>query len=139
VVGLEVSREDSRVAIAVHDRGRSAVFVGAISVDADNRPTGVSGFRKLSVVADSIVDLAWSDATHVAVLSKSNGVVHAEVATVGGGTKLLGQPQNPVRISGGNSGAQGLVVIAQNGQLWIPRGTGWQSTGTPAELLATQR
>jgi len=139
VVGLEVSREDSRVAIAVNDRGRSVVFVGAISADEDNRPTGVSGFRQLAVVADSILDLAWSDATHVAVLSNRNGVVHAEVATVGGGTNLLGQPQNPVRISGGNAGAPGLVVIAQNGQLWKPRGTGWQSTGTPAELLATQR
>lgn len=139
VVGLEVSREDSRVAIAVTDRGRSDVFVGAISVDEDNRPTGVSGFRQLAVVADSIVDLAWSDATHVAVLTIRNGVVHAEVATVGGGTNLLGQPQNPDRISGGNAGTPGLVVIAQNGQLWKPRGTGWQSTGTPAELLATQR
>jgi hypothetical protein len=139
VVGLEVSREDSRVAIAVNERGRSVLFVGAISVDEDNRPTGVSGFRQLSVVADSIVDVAWSDATHVAVLVKRNGVVHAEVATVGGGTNLLGQPQNPARISGGNTGAPGLVVIAQNGQLWTPRGSGWQSTGTPAELLATQR
>jgi hypothetical protein len=139
VVGLEVSREDARVAIAVNDRGRSVVFVGAISVDDDNRPTGVNGFRQLSVVADSILDLAWADATHIAVLLNRNGVVHAEVATVGGGTNLLGQPQNPARISGGNTGAPGLVVIAQNGQLWIPRGSGWQSTGTPADLLATQR
>jgi hypothetical protein len=139
VVALEVSREDARVAIAVNERGRSAVYVGAISVDENNRPTGVSGFRRLSVVADSILDLAWSDATHVAVLLNRNGVVHAEVATVGGGTNLLGQPQNPVRISGGNAGIPGLVVIAQNEQLWKPRGAGWQSTGTPAELLATQR
>jgi len=139
VVGLEVSREDSRVAIAINDRGRGVVYVGAISSDDDGGPTGVSGFRKLAVDADSILDLAWSDATHVAVLAKRNGVVHAEVATVGGGTNLLGQPQNPVRISGGNAGVPGLVVIAQNEQLWIPRGTGWQSTGTPAELLATQR
>lgn len=139
IVGLEVSREDARVAIAVTERGRSTVYVGAISVDDDNRPTGVSGFRQLSVVADSILDVAWSDATHIALLSNTNGVVHAEVATVGGVTYLLGQPQNPARISGGNTGAPGLVVIAQNGQLWKPRGTGWQSTGTPAELLATQR
>lgn len=139
ISGLEVSREGSRVAIAVNERGRSSVFVGAISVDEDNRPTGVSGFRQLSVVADSILDVAWSDATHVALLSNTNGVVHAEVATVGGRTNLRGQPQNPVRISGGNTGVSGLVVLAQNGQLWKPRGTGWQSTGTPAELLATQR
>jgi hypothetical protein len=139
IVGLEISREDSRVAIAINTRGRSELFVGAISVDGENRPTDVSGFRKLPVDADSILDVAWSDATHVAVLAIKNDVVHAEVVTVGGDSTLLGQPQNPVRISGGNAGASGLVVLAQNGQLWTTRGTGWQSTGIPAELLATQR
>lgn len=139
IVGLEVSREGSRLAVAVNQRGRSVVYVGAISVDSANRPLSVGGFRELPVVADSIIDLAWSDATHVAVLARKNGVVYAEVATVGGRTELLGQPQNPARISGGNSGNAGLVVIAQNGQLWTPRGTGWQSTGIPADVLATQR
>ena len=139
IVGLEISREDSRVAIAINTRGRSAVYVGAISVDGDNRPTEVSGFRKLPVAADSIIDLAWSDATHVAVLAIKNTVAHAEVVTVGGESALLGQPQNPIRISGGNTGASGLIVLAQNRQLWTPRGTGWQSTGIPADLLATQR
>lgn len=139
IVGLEISREDSRVAIAINTRGRSAVYVGAILVDGDNRPTEVSGFRKLPVAADSIIDLAWSDATHVAVLAIKNTVAHAEVVTVGGESALLGQPQNPIRISGGNTGASGLIVLAQNRQLWTPRGTGWQSTGIPADLLATQR
>lgn len=139
IVGLEISREDSRVAIAVNTKGRSALYVGAISVDGDNRPTQVSGFRQLPVAADSILDLAWSDATHVAVLAIKNDVVHAEVVTVGGESTLLGQPQNPIKISGGNAGASGLIVLAQNGQLWTTRGTGWQSTGIPADLLATQR
>jgi hypothetical protein len=139
IVGLEVSREDSRLAVAVDQRGRGVVYVAAISVDNAKRPMSVGGFRELPVEADSIVDLAWSDATHVAVLARKNGVVYAEVATVGGQTELLGQPQNPARISGGNSGNAGLVVIARNGQLWTPRGTGWQSTGIPADVLATQR
>lgn len=138
IVGLEVSREDARVAIAVNDRGKGAVYVASISSDEDRRPTGIGGFRRLTVAADAIVDLAWADATHVAVLANKAGVIHAELATVGGGSTLLGQPQNPVRISGGNTGAAGLVVIAQNGQLWRPRGTGWQSTGVPADVLATQ-
>lgn len=139
IVALEVSREDSRLAVAVTERGRSDVYVAGISVDGSNRPVSVDGFRKLAVSAESIVDIAWSDATHVAVLARKNGVVHAEVATVGGRTTLLGQPQNPARITGGNSGVSGLVVIARNGQLWTPRGTGWQSTGIPADVLATQR
>jgi hypothetical protein len=139
IVGLEVSREDSRLAVAVDQRGRSVLYVAAISVDDAKRPQAVGGFRPLPVAADSIIDLAWSDATHVAVLARKNGVVYAEVATVGGRTELVGQPQNPARISGGNSGNAGLVVIARNGQLWTPRGTGWQSTGIPADVLATQR
>jgi hypothetical protein len=139
IVGLEVSREDARVAIGINDRGRGYVLVGSISVDESGRPTGVSGFRRLTIAAESIIDLAWADSTHVAVLGSRNGVIHAELGTVGGSSRLLGQPQNPTRISGGNTGIAGLVVIAGNGQLWKPRGAGWQSTGVPADVLATQR
>jgi len=139
IVGLEVSRENARVAIGINDRGRGYVLVGAIAVDGSGRPSGVSGFRQLTIAAESIIDLAWADSTHVAALGSRNGVIHAEVATVGGNSRLLGQPQNPVRISGGNSGVAGLVVIAGNGQIWTPRGAGWQSTGVPADVLATQR
>lgn len=73
IVGLEVSREDSRVAIAVNDRGRGSVYVAAIAMDDDRRPTGITGFRRLTVSADAIVDLAWADATHVAVLANKSG------------------------------------------------------------------
>jgi hypothetical protein len=139
IAGLEVSREGARVAIGVNDRGRGYVLVGAISVDESGRPAGVSGFRRLTIAAESIIDLAWADSTHVAVLGSRNGVIHAELGTVGGSSQLLGQPQNPARISGGNAGITGLVVIAGNGQLWKPRGAGWQSTGVPADVLATQR
>ena len=138
IVGLEVSRDDARVAIALNDLGHGYILVGAISVDGSGRPEAVGAYRRLAVSADSIVDIAWADSTHVAVLGSRDGVVHAEVATVGGGTRLIGQPQNPKRISGGNKGVAGLVVISENGQLWKPRGAGWQATGVFADLLATQ-
>jgi len=138
IVGLEVSREDARVAVAINDRGRGFVLVGAITADTYGRPRSVGAFRRLTVSADSIVDLTWADSTHVAVLGSLNGVVRVEVATVGGGSQLFGQPQNPTGISGGNDGVSGLVVISVNGQLWKPRGAGWQSTGLFADVLATQ-
>jgi len=139
IVGLEVSRDDTRVAIAVNDLGQGYVLVGAIAADNSGRPTYVTAYRRLAVSADSIVDLAWADSTHVALLGERNGVVHAELATVGGGSRLIGQPPNPTGISGGNSGEAGLVVISGNGQLWKPRGGGWESTGVFADVLATQR
>lgn len=138
IVGLEVSRDDARVAIAINDLGQGYVLVGAIMTDRIGRPTAVSDYRRLTVSADSIVDLAWADSTHVAVLGNRNGVVYAELATVGGGSRLIGQPQNPTGISGGNKGISGLVVISGNGQLWKPRGAGWEETGVFADVLATQ-
>jgi len=138
IVGLEVSRDDARVAIAINDAGHGYILVGAITADDFGRPEAVSAYRRLAVSADSIVDIAWADSTHVAVLGSRNGVVHAEVATVGGGSRLIGQPQNATRISGGNKGVAGLVVISTDGQLWKPRGAGWQATGVFADLLATQ-
>jgi len=138
IVGLEVSSDDERVAIAINDDGQGYILVGAITADESGRPLSVSAYRRLAVSADSIVDIAWADSTHIAVLGSRDGVVHAEVATVGGGTRLIGQPQNPKRISGGNKGVAGLVVISENGQLWKPRGAGWQATGVFADLLATQ-
>jgi hypothetical protein len=138
IVALEVSREDARVAIAINDLGEGYVLVGAITADRSGRPKAVSDYRRLTVSSDSIVDLAWADSTHVAVLGKRNGVVHAELATVGGGSRLIGQPQNPSGISGGNKGAAGLVVFSADGQLWKPRGTGWEPTGVFADVLATQ-
>ncbi|CAB4620620.1 unannotated protein [freshwater metagenome] len=138
IVGLEVSRDDARVAIAINDLGHAYVLVGAITVDATGLPTAVNAYRRLSVSADLIVDIAWADSNHVAVLGSRSGVVHAEVATVGGGSRLIGQPQNPTGISGGNKGVSGLVVISGNGQLWKPRGVGWQATGVFADILATQ-
>ncbi|CAB4856184.1 MAG: hypothetical protein F2785_00650 [Actinobacteria bacterium] len=138
IVGLEVSREDARVAIALNDLGRGFVLVSSISFDRVGRPTALSDFRRLTVSADSVVDLAWADSTHVAILGSRNGVVHAEVATVGGSSRLIGRPQNPTRISGGNNGVSGLVVMSSDGQLWKPRGGGWESTGVFADVLATQ-
>ncbi len=138
VVGLEVSRDDARVAIAINDLGQGYVLVGAIAADNNGGPTYVSAYRRLTVSADSIVDLAWADSTHVAILGSRNGVVHAEVATVGGSSRLIGRPQNPTRISGGNNGVAGLVIMSSDGQLWKPRGGGWESTGVFADVLTTQ-
>jgi len=138
IVALEVSRDDARIAIGINDGGLGYVMVGAISVDFGGRPRFVSDYRRLSVSADSIVDLAWADSTHVAVLGNRNGNVYAELATVGGLSRLIGQPQNPMRISGGNEGVEGLVVMSADGQLWRPRGAGWRSTGVSADVLATQ-
>jgi len=84
--------------------GMDTSWSARCTANDSGQPVSVSAYRRLAVSADSILDIAWADSTHVAVLGSRDGVVHAEVATVGGGTRLIGQPQNPKRISGGNKG-----------------------------------
>ncbi len=137
VSGLEVSRENARLAVTVNVGHRSRLYVAAIEYN-DGRPNGLAGFRSLPANSDTLVDVAWVDATHLAIIGLVDHVAHVEIISVGGRTTLLGQPQNPYRIVGGNTGVSGLVVLAQNNQLWKPRGAGWQSSGLSADVLATQ-
>lgn len=138
IAAVEISRENSRIAIAVNSGTAARLYVGAISIDESGRPTAVSGYRALPVDAQSIVDLTWVDSTNLALIGVADHVAHVEVVSVGGRLSLLGQPQNPTRIAGGNTGVAGLTVLSQNDQIWKPRGAGWQSTGFSADVLATQ-
>jgi hypothetical protein len=135
---VEVSRENARLAIAVNVGGSSRLYVAAISVDENARPTALGGFRLLPSTATTISDLTWVDSTTLALIGETDRVPHVEVVSVGGRTTLLGQPQSPVHIVGGNTGIAGLLVLSESGQLWKPRGGGWQSTGWSADVLTTQ-
>lgn len=139
IASLEISRENARIAIAVNLDSTAQLFVAAISVDDDGRPVTIDGYRELPVDTDRIIDLAWVDSTNIAVVGVRDRVSHVEAASVGGRSFIVGQPQNPERISGGNTGTAGLVVLSTIEQLWRPRGSGWQSTGWTVDLLATQR
>jgi hypothetical protein len=138
IAAVEISRDNARIAIAVNAGTSGRLYVGAITVDENDRPTTVSGYRALPVDAESIVDLTWVDSTNLGLIGVSDHVAHVEVVSVGGRLSLLGQPQNPARIAGGNTGVAGLTVLSQNNQIWKPRGAGWQSTGWSADVLATQ-
>lgn len=134
---LEVSREDARLAVAVETPSGPRLYVASIGRDSKGRIESVSGFHRLAIRGTSIVDIAWSDATNIAVLSKTVSVSYVELASVGGITETIGQPTKPASIVGGN-GRSELVIRSADGQLWQPRAGGWQSLGITADLLATQ-
>ena len=134
---LEVSREDARLAVAVHTPSGPRLYVASIGRDSKGRLKSVSGFHRLTVRGASIIDLAWADATNIAVLTKTVSVSYVELASVGGVTETIGQPTKPVSIVGGN-GRSELVIRSADGQLWQPRAGGWQSLGLVADVLATQ-
>lgn len=137
IIALKVSREDARVAIAVDTPSGPELYIASIARDSNGAVRGVSGFHQLAIQGSQIVDIAWASPTAIGVLSKTVAVSYVELASVGGTTRQMGQPESPVSIVGGNDVTE-LVVRGSDGQLWQPRGSGWQSFGVVAELLATQ-
>lgn len=139
IEAMELSREGSRIAIAVVSNGRTRVLVGAVSRDASGVPVDISSFREVAILSDRVVDLTWADSTHLAILGSQNGTQIVEYATVGGLPTIIGRMQGGVSIAGGNSGKSGLHLLLNQGELWSPRGTGWQSDRISADVLITQR
>lgn len=137
IVALEVSRDDARLAIGVSTTSGPRLYVASIGRDSKGRLDSIGGFRRLPLQGTSIIDLAWADATDIAVLTQTVSVSYVELASVGGVTTSMGQPSNPASIVGGN-GRSELVVRGTDGQLWQPRAGGWQAIGVVADLLATQ-
>ncbi|CAB4585746.1 unannotated protein [freshwater metagenome] len=138
IVALEVSREGSRVAIALNSSSGPALYVASVDRDAAGAVRAIAGFHELPIGGNSVIDIAWADSVSVAVITENIALSYVELASVGGITEVLGTVDAPIAISGGNGSSQ-LVVLSSSGQLFVPRSGGWQTLGVTAELLATQR
>ncbi|MEY4397214.1 MAG: hypothetical protein RLZZ40_970 [Actinomycetota bacterium] len=137
IVSLEVSRDDARLAIGVNTASGPRLYVASIGRDGKGHLSEIGGFHRLPIQGKVLVDLAWADATNVAVISQTATVSYVELASIGGVTTTMGQPLKPVSIVGGNGRAE-LVVRSSDGELWQPRAGGWQAIGVTVDLLATQ-
>jgi hypothetical protein len=133
-----VSREGSRVAIALNSSSGPALYVASVDRDASGTVRAIAGFHELPIGGNTVIDIAWADSVSVAVITENIALSYVELASVGGITEVLGTVDSPIAISGGN-GSNQLVVLNSTGQLFVPRSGGWQTLGVTAELLATQR
>lgn len=139
ITDIEVSRDNSRLAVLVQVGDATHVYLSSIERDKAGFPMGLGVFRELPLSADSARGLAWASGTHIAIIVENSGMSSVALASVGGMTISIGQPREPAAIVGGNGGRQGITILSEDGVLWQPRGEGWQSTGVIASLLATQR
>lgn len=137
ILGLEVSRDDSRLAVAVQTDDGIRMYVAAIERGDAGEIVTVGSFRRLHLDGVRFVDLAWVDSTHIAAITRTANGALLELASIGGVTTLIGQPTNPASVVGGN-GRANIIVRSVDGQLWKPRAGGWQPLGWTVDLLATQ-
>lgn len=137
VVSMVVSRDGARVLFYLSTSSGPQLTVYGI-VRQDGVPVGLGEPFSLPVGTETPVGATWVDNRTVATLSAADDETVIRSYGIGGPSVVLGQLELATTIVGGNAGSDGLRVLS-NEQVFRPRGTSWQQTGTSAQLLATQQ
>jgi hypothetical protein len=138
VVALEVSRVGARVVVALATANGPRLFVIGVQRNADLVPVAFGAAYELDP-RGPILDVAWVDGTHVAVLSAGQDGTEVDVLALGGPPEPLGEIDGAVEIVGGNLVA-GIRVRLADGTVHRPsEAGGWRDTGVVASFLGTQQ
>lgn len=138
VLALEVSRDGARVLVALATANGPRVTVLGVQRDSEGMPVAFGAPYDLGVTG-ALVDVAWVDGTHVAVLAADGDGTQVEVLALGGPSQSLGEVVGAVQIVGGNLVA-GIRVLLADGTVRRPSDAGgWRDTGLTASFLGTQQ
>lgn len=138
ITAMAVSRDGTRVAAIVSAGGRGALWVAGVVRETDDQvPVRLGDPVQLAEVSDGI-GLAWLDDISVGVLSgDAEGSAVLEQVVGGAGTRSSASA-GMATIAGGTS-LSSARLRADDGTLYVKRGTGWQPTASDVLLLATQQ
>ncbi|MFF2488845.1 LpqB family beta-propeller domain-containing protein [Microbacterium sp. NPDC058062] len=143
IAGMALSRDGTRLAAVVSAGGRSVVAVAGVIRD-DIAPVRLGQPLQLAVAGGAVVGVTrigvtWIDDVSVGVLTSgadADSTVIEQV--VGAPTSTSTAPSAMASIAGG-SGISSLRLRAEDGTLYVKRGTSWQPTATGIGVLATQQ
>ena len=139
VVSFDVSRDGTRVLIALATASGPKLLVAGIVRDKDLTPTALGQLVYPAIGSGALVDAAWVDSGSVVVLSQDGATTAVNAYQLGGQSTALGTVDNAVAIVGGNR-QEGIRVLDSSGSIFSPSGSfGWQDTGLHASFLATQQ
>jgi hypothetical protein len=125
--------------LLVQGDGNTRVLLTAVQRQASCEPVGVGEFLELSPLVGQAVGAAFVDESQVAVVARQDSAGEVVVQDVSGRVSNAGRPIDPVTLVGGVGGVPGLRLLTEQGQIYQPRGNGWQATGDRASVLVTQR
>ncbi|HWR86118.1 MAG TPA: GerMN domain-containing protein [Rhodoglobus sp.] len=135
VASIDVSRDGTRLLVALSGGGGPALLVAGIVRQGDGR-IALGPTLELPIGVTPAVDAAWVSDRAVAALGSGGQVTAYEL---GGPRTQLGVVAGATAIVGGNGGTDGLRVLSE-GEVLRPQGTsGWVSTGILSSLLGTKQ
>ena len=139
VVSMDVSRDGTRVLLALTTSSGPKLLVAGIVRDKDLVPTGLGPPVYPAIGSGALLDASWIDSDSVVVLSQDGASTAVDSYDIGGGRSSLGSLDSGVAVVGGNAAA-GIRVRDSSGAVFSPSGSfGWQDTGLHASFLASQQ
>lgn len=141
IVSLRLARDNTRLLMLAQTDLGIRILLGAVTRNAACQPSAIGDFAELTPLAGRAVDAAWIDESQLAVVVQDTDSDRGEVVVidVSGRSFSLGRPSNPKTLVAGVGGIAGLRLLAADGLIYQPRGSGWQATGERANLIASQR
>ncbi|AGW42210.1 lipoprotein LpqB [Leifsonia xyli subsp. cynodontis DSM 46306] len=138
IVSLAVSRDGTRVVAVLRTASGYSLVVAGVLRGSAGVPTELTAPIELAVGEGVPVSVAWTSDLAVAVLSVTNGnATGISEQTIGGTTTITAGPA----LGGVIVGAGGLsryLVLATDGTLQAPSGTGWQTQADRVGAVAVQ-
>lgn len=141
VVALELSHDGARVAVLYIDAAGPKLVVASVIRGENGVPVRLGGTVSLPVPAGNPVDIAWIDATSVAVMSNTSGASVVLNDVIGG--RSLNLPTfvsgTAVSLAGGNNVNQ-LRVLSADGRLYSLRSpASWSFASAGIKVLGVQQ
>jgi len=138
VRAIELSRDGSRLLVALDTTTGSRLFVVGVLRDAELAPAALHTPFELKAVAP-VLDIAWVDGERVAVLLSDDDGTRVQLLPLGGPPINRGSLDGGVQLVGGNQ-ESGLRVLTDAGLVLRPSTVGgWTPTGFVASFLGTQQ
>lgn len=144
IAGMALSRDGTRLAAVISAGGRTVLSVAGVLRNADGVPVGLGApTLQLAVVGGAVVGVTdigvtWIDDVSIGVLAGAESESTVVEQVVGAPTSLSTASAGMASIAGG-TGVSSLRLRADDGTLYVKRGTAWQPTATGVLVLATQQ
>jgi hypothetical protein len=139
IVSMAVSRDGTRLLVALQTSSGPQLLVAGIIRDKDLIPTSFAQPYYVAVGPGELLSASWVNSGTVVALSQNGDTDSVTTYDLGGETQELGSVDSAVQVVGGN-GTPGIRVLDSSGTVFSPSGTvGWQETGAKASFLASQQ
>jgi hypothetical protein len=138
VSAIALSRDGTRMAATVSSGGRTVLWVAGVVRDGDGVPVKLGPAVQLAIVGGPAEGVTWIDEASIGVLARGDDASIVVEQPVGGPTTTSSATTGMRSIAGG-TGVSSLRLRAEDGTLYVKRGTAWQPTATGVLVLATQQ